>query len=170
MSSFSVLRRSASATAVMIALGVASGFVWLLLANPAEWEVRSTGIVLTEAAAKGQFSVIVTFVLVGAGVSLAWGSVSGWLLRDLGWLITPLVVVVTLAAAVIAWRVGVGLGPPEPASVTGPSIGDKLPATLAVDGITPFLVWPIFGLLGVLLASWLGRKDDAGDVDKFVAS
>ena len=143
--------------AAMLLLGVGSGLVWMWLANPAEWEVRSTGIVLTEAAATGQFSVIVVFVLVGAAVSLVWSWVTSWWLRDIGWLLTPLVVVTTLLAAVIAWRVGVELGPPSPETVRDASVGDMLPSRLKVDGITPFLVWPIFGLLGVLTATWLGR-------------
>lgn len=153
-------RRTLVSSAAMLIVGVLAGFVWVWLAHPAEWEVRTDGIVLTEAAARGQFSVIVLFVIVGAVASLVWAWVATGVLRALGWLLTPVVVVTTLAAAVIAWRLGVAFGPPGPFAVDNPALGDRLPAKLAVDGITPFLVWPIFGLAGVLAATWTARSAD----------
>jgi hypothetical protein len=142
----------------MLLLGIVSGLVWILLASPAQWEVREGGIVLTEAASRGQFSVIVVFVLIGIIVSLLWGWTATWLLADLGWLVVPLVVVMTSLAAVIAWRVGVELGPPPPGSVTGLAIGDRVPSQLVVDGLAPFLVWPVFGLIGAVGATWAGAR------------
>ena len=43
----------------MLILGFAAGFVWERVATPAKWEVRETGLLMDEAASKGQFSVIV---------------------------------------------------------------------------------------------------------------
>ena len=60
----------------------------------------------------------------------------------------------------IAWRVGVLLGPPDPTSVKGLTVGDHVPAELAVDGIAPFLVWPIFGLVGLIGATLIGAPRD----------
>ena len=134
----------------MLLLGVAAGFVWELLATPAEWEVTNRGLVMDEAASKGQFSVIVVFILVGGVASLLLGSFMAWSLRDTGWVTTPLVVVATLAAAVIAWRLGVHLGPPDPSSVKGVSVGGHIPARFTIDGVSPFLVWPIAGLVGLI--------------------
>ena len=131
-------------------MGVAAGFVWELLASPATWEVRDTGIVMDEAASKGQFGVVVVFVLIGIVASLLLGTFMAWSLRDSGWLTTPVVVVATSAAAVIAWRLGVHLGPPDPASVKGLKVGDHIPARLAIDGFAGFVAWPIFGLVGVI--------------------
>jgi len=73
-----------------------------------------------------------------------------WSLRDTGWVTTPLVVVATLAAAVIAWRLGVHLGPPDPSSVKGVPVGGHIPARFTIDGVSPFLVWPIAGLVGLI--------------------
>lgn len=150
--------------AVMLLLGVAAGFVWIWLAHPAEWEVRTGGsIVLTEAAARGQFSVIVVFIVTGAIASLGWAWVTSHVLRDLGWILTPLVIVLTLVAALIAWRIGVVFGPPGPLHAVRPAVGDKLPSKLAVDGVAPFLVWPIVGLAGVLAATWSGHEAPVDD-------
>lgn len=105
---------------------------------------------MDEAASKGQFAVIVVFIAIGAVASLLLGSFMAWALRDAGWVTTPLVVVATLAAAVIAWRLGVLLGPPDPSSVKDVSVGGHVPARLDVNGFSAFLVWPISGLVGLI--------------------
>ncbi|WP_344771400.1 hypothetical protein [Aeromicrobium panaciterrae] len=153
--------RLVSTVIAMLLLGVATGVVWEALAKPAEWEVRADGsIVLTEIAARDQFGVIVVFVIAGIIVSLVWGIVTTLVLEDLGWKLTPLVVMVTLVAAVIAWRVGIALGPVGPREAVNPSVGDHLPSRLKVDGIAPFVAWPVFGVLGVLLTTWMRKGDD----------
>ena len=145
-----VLRRLLLSAAAMLLLGVAAGFVWDLLATPAEWEVSNRGLVMDEAASKGQFSVMVVFVIIGAVASLVWGGFTAWTLRDVGWIVTPFIVVVTLIASVIAWRLGVLLGPPDPSSIKDVSVGGHIPARLGIDGFSAFLVWPISGLAGFL--------------------
>ena len=156
-----LLRRLLLSAAAMLLLGVAAGFVWELLATPAEWEVSKRGLLMDEAASKGQFGVVVVFVAVGAVASLALGGFTAWTLRDLGWIATPLVIVGTLAASVLAWRLGVLLGPPDPSSVKGVSVGGHIPARLAVEGVSPFLVWPISGLTGFIGALLLNRVDES---------
>lgn len=151
----SVVKRVLLAVVAMLLLGVAGGYVWAQLAHPAEWEVRAGGnIVLTEMASRGQFSVIVAFVVIGAIASLVWAWVASLVLRDLGWWLTPLVIVSTVAAAVIAWRLGVAIGPDGPLGAVKPAVGDKIASKLVVDGVAPFMVWPILGLFGVLGATW----------------
>jgi hypothetical protein len=135
--------------------------VWQWQAKPAEWEVRSDGsIVLTEVAARDQFGVIIVFVIAGIIASLVWGFATTFALRDLGWRLTPLVVLTTVAAALIAWRVGIELGPVGPRDAVDPAVGDMLPSKLAIDGIAPFVVWPMFGVIGVFIASWMGKESD----------
>jgi hypothetical protein len=150
--------------AAMLVVGVAAAFAWAQLAHPAEWEVRTGGsIVLTEAAARDQFSVIAVFMAVGAIGSLVWASLATLMLRSLGWWLTPMVIVATAAGAIIAWRLGIMVGPDGPLAAVNPAVGDKLPSKLAVDSVAPFLVWPISGLLGVLGATWLSRVDQVED-------
>ena len=145
----------------LLVLGVVSGFVWILLANPAEWEVTDNGIILTEDGSKGRFGVIVTFVLIGIVVAFLWGLIAGLRLHAVGWLLVPVFAIAAVLAGVLAWRIGVAFGPPDPASVTGASMGDKLPQRLAVDAVTPFLIWPIFALLGLLFATYSTGNADA---------
>ncbi|AXT84752.1 hypothetical protein C6I20_05780 [Aeromicrobium sp. A1-2] len=144
----------------MLLLGIAAGVVWQQLASPAQWQVRETGIVLTEAASTGSFSVIVTFVAVGAVASLLLGCFLAVTLRELGWVTTPVLIAATLVAGVVAWRVGVQLGPPDPATVRGLSVGDRVPSELAVDTVWPFLIWPIFGLVGLIVTTMLAAARD----------
>ena len=148
----------------MLVIGAVGGLVWLWLAEPAEWEVTARGIILTEEAATGQFGVLVTFVIVGAVASFAWGVVAGHVLRELGWVLVPVFAVVSGLAALIAWRVGVALGPVHPRDVADPALGDRLPAPLEIDAVAPFLVWPMFALAGLLLAALLDRRGDAEHV------
>jgi hypothetical protein len=156
----SVTRRLVTTCLTVLLLGIVAGLVWVQLASPAEWEVRDGGIVLTEAASRGQFSVIVVFVAIGVALSIVAGWGATWALPALGWLVIPVVVLLTTLAALIAWRVGVELGPPPPTSVTDVAVGDRVPAQLFVDGVAPFLAWPIFGLVGVIGATWTGSRSD----------
>jgi len=152
------MRRIILSVAAMLLLGAGAGFAWLRLAHPAKWEVRTGGsIVLTEMASRDQFSVIVVFVVIGAIASFVWAWVASVVLREIGWWLTPLVIASTVVAAVIAWRLGVMLGPDGPRAAVHPAVGDKIPSKLEIDGVAPFLIWPILGLFGVLGATWLSR-------------
>jgi hypothetical protein len=155
----SVVKRLVLAIIAMLLVGAASGYVWIQLAHPANWEVRSDGsVVLTEVAAGDKFSVIMVFMAIGAVASLVWAWLASLALRDLGWFLTPLVIAATGAAAVIAWRIGVTLGPDGPLAAVSPAVGTKIPSKLAVDGVAPFLIWPIVGLFGVVGATWMSRE------------
>lgn len=152
-----------------VLLGVVGAVAWSQLAEPGLWEVRETGIVLTEDASRGQFSVIVVFTLIGAIAALLWAAAMTATVRQGGWLLVAAVVVGSTLAGVIAWQVGMVLGPPAPDSVPGLALGDRVPDELRVDGIAPFLVWPMSALVGVLLATW-GQHDRGEDQAEIGAS
>lgn len=142
----------------MLALGLLGGVVWRLFAKPALWEVTDDGIVLTEDASTARFGVIVVFVVIGVVVSLGWGWYLGGRFHDARWPIVLVAAAAAFAAGVLAWGVGVWLGPPDPASVEGLGIGDTVPQQLGIDTFAPFVVWPIAALLSLL---W--RVYSAGD-------
>lgn len=142
---------------LLLACGVAAA--WVALASPPQWQVTQQGVVLTEAQSSRQVGVELVFVALGAGLGVLWGALAGFVLRALGWVVVPVVALGTLAAAVLAWRLGVVLGPDGPQAVRSPRLGDDIPARLAVDSPASFLVWAIAGLVGVFLATWLaGRR------------
>ncbi len=154
-----------------VLLGVVSGVVWAQLADPGLWEVRDTGIVLTEDASRGQFSVIVVFSLIAVIASLLWAAAMTVMARQGGWLLVACVAAGATVAGGLAWQVGMLLGPPPPDSVAGLSLGDRVPDELRVDGVAPFLVWPIAALVGVLLGTWgrSGLDDDQDEIDAATA-
>ncbi|TXL62854.1 hypothetical protein [Aeromicrobium terrae] len=145
----------------MLVLGVVGGLLWVWQADPAEWSVTKDGILLSEDAVRGQFSVVVTFMLVGAALSFLWAWAAAHAMRDVGWVRVPAFAVAAALAALVAWRLGVWLGPSGPEHATDPAIGDHLASQLKIDAVTPFLAWPVFALLGLLWDSWLQRPDDA---------
>lgn len=136
--------------AVMLLLGALSGVAWSLLAEPAMWEVTESGIILTEAAASARFGVVVLFVVIGAVVSLGWGWLFAGRLHDRGPLIVPVAVFTALAAGLIAFVVGRWLGPSDPRSLDGLTIGGLVPQQLSIDSAAPLLVWPIAVLVPVI--------------------
>ncbi len=149
------VRALLGAVAAMLLLGAAVGWLWDTLARPAQWQVTERGILLTEEASGRQVGVELLFVALGAVASLLAGLVVGHLLRRLGWVVVPVVVLGAGAASVVAWRVGLWLGPGDPAATPDPQVGQRIPAELAVDSLASFVVWPMAGLVGVLLVTWL---------------
>jgi hypothetical protein len=109
--------------------------------------------------------VVVRFIIVGAALSVGWGVLAGRALRELGWVLVPVFAAAAGLAGVIAWRLGAALGPSDPRETVKPSLGDRLPAQLNIDAVAPFLVWPMFALIGLLLAAWLDHSDEDSDDD-----
>ena len=158
---------SALLTLVLAGLvGVACGFLWLVVAEPAQWLYTEQGLVLDETAAGRQFGIVAWFVLIGGVVGLIGGwTLERWRTQD-GWTLVPLVVAAGLVAGLLCSRVGLAFGPPDPAGVTGIEVGDHVPLRFTLDAFSPLLSWVIGGLLG-LAASVYARpaapRDSAGD-------
>lgn len=160
------MRRLLPSLVALVVLAVVAGGLWALLAKPAQLEAREQGIVLTEAASGRQFGVVVTFVLIGIVLSFGWAAVVAWRLPRHDWFLVPLFAVATGAASLVAWQVGMLLGPDDPAAAHGLAIGDTVSAQLAVDAVAPFLVWPLFALVGlvfVVLLAGDGGEDGADE-------
>lgn len=169
MSRGSDLRRVIGWSAALLALGGVAGLAWFWLAEPGEWEVTELGLSRSEDEVRAQFAVIVRFVVIGAVLCFGWGWAAGHRLRDVGWLLAPVFALVPGLAAVIAWQVGVVLGPSDPAEAVNLALGDRVPAQLEIDAIAAFLVWPMFALAGLVLAAWLDRSNDAEPAEDVTA-
>jgi hypothetical protein len=148
--------------------GAVGGVAWWMLADPATWEVRETGLALTEEASRGQFQVVVVFTLVGAIVALVWSVVLSLVLRGAGWSQVVVILLGSVVASLVAWQVGALLGHPAPETVGGLSLGDRVPDQLMIDSVAPFLAWPVAAMVGVLLATWGQARD--GDYRRDTAS
>ncbi len=159
------LIRPATWIATLVVLGVAGAIVWVQAAEPAAFVVTQRGAVLSEEAASEQFGVVVAFVVIGVVSSLLVGAVAAVVLRRLGWLLTPLVLAATLLVGGITWRLGTWWGPdaPDAASAEGLGVGDRIPLPLGIDSFAVMLVWPIAGLLALLVVTSFLPVDDELD-------
>ncbi|CAN5144354.1 hypothetical protein BH09ACT10_BH09ACT10_02690 [soil metagenome] len=145
---------------IYLALALVVGVLWSWIASPALTLRTSEGLVLTEFASKDRFGVVVVYVCVSAAVSLVWGLWFGWAFRSRGWVLVPVAVVASLAAALVAYWFGVQVGPPDPTTVAGLKVGDTAPQQLALDTITPLFVWPALALVGIVWSVYLARDVD----------
>lgn len=136
---------------VLLLLAVAAGWVWESVAEPPRWEVTEAGAVLTQQAAQTQFRVELLFIGVGIVLCGVWAAVLAGSCRVLGWWLAPLVALSAGAAAVLTWRVGAMLGPPDPASVTAVAVGDTFPDAMQLPSIAAFLLWSVAALGGLVL-------------------
>lgn len=152
------LSRVGGFVACIVLAGVVGGVVWQAAAEPAVWTVVGDRLAMGEDAAAAEVSVVLTFVVVGLVASAVVGFALHWWWRP-SW---PAVLVIAgglVASGFVAWQLGVAFGPPDPTSVTGLAEGDTVPDRLSLPNpLAPLLAWPMGGLAGVLLASFVERS------------
>ena len=105
----------------------------------------------------------------GAGLYVAVGAVTGLVVASLVAILLDRSELVALVAVVVGsvlagwvmYRVGLALGPPDPARAAATAAdGTTLPGKLTVAGRSPFLAFPIGSALGLLLVFFgLTRRD-----------
>lgn len=142
---------------VPVLVGLAVGGVWLLVADRWYWTASDGQLTMGEAAASGQFRAIAWFVALGMVASALWGAVVT-LRSASSWRLVPTMVVGALLASVVAWQVGLLLGPQDPEAQPGLSDGDKVAAQFVVDSLAPFLLWPVAALAAVLMVTIFGAR------------
>ncbi|MFT4299868.1 MAG: hypothetical protein QM597_09565 [Aeromicrobium sp.] len=172
------MRRALALTLVLPLLaGVAGAVVWSRWADPALWTVHEGQLQMGQEAVATEIGVPLAFAAVGVVGGLLLGFLIGLLSRQVDW---PLVFVGLLSAGVatlVAWRLGIVLGPPDPVTVAGLSEGDTVQARLTLNLPAAFLAWPAATLAGLMPGVGLnprGREpsaryggDDAfGEVDQ----
>lgn len=156
------MRRLFAVVVGALVIGALAAVVWSRVADPSQWEVADGGLRLTEEASRGDFRVLLAFGVIGLVAGLLIGLVGDLVLRS-AWPGLLLLTGVSVLAALLAWRLGIALGPPDPRTVGDLSDGDRVPSRLAVDSVVPFLTWPLGVLAGVLVASWFpGGPTPAG--------
>lgn len=158
----SVVRRSAVIVVSVIVTGVVGAVAWAQLAEPAHWQVSDGHLIMTEEAAAAEFGVLVWFVVIGATLSFVLGFLGQLALRS-EWSGVVAMALAAVAGGLLAWRLGIAFGPPDPRSVVDARQGDLVPDQLGLGSPVPFFAWPLGALLGVLIATWFERDPDAQD-------
>ena len=149
-------RRLGMVLGLSLVVGVLGAALWAWWAEPAHWQVLQGRIVMTEYDSRAVFPVMLRFGVVGVALSLLLGLVGQLLLR-VDWSDAVLIASGAVVASLVAWRLGIILGPPDPTTVSGLKEGDIIEERLAVGSVVPFLAWPIGALLGVLVAGLFDR-------------
>lgn len=152
------IRRIVVVLGLSLLIGALGAVLWAWWAEPAHWQVAQGRIVMTEYDSRAVFPIMLRFGVVGVGVSLVLGVVGQLLLR-VDWSDAVLIAAGAVVASLVAWRLGIILGPPDPATLSGLQEGDVIEERLAVGSVVPFFSWPVGALAGVLVASLLFDRD-----------
>ena len=145
--------------AVFLMLGCIAGFLWAALAEPASFMVAGGEAAMGELEAGQEFGVDVVFASIACVCGLAAGSFLGWRYHRIGWPQVLSTVAAATVAGLLAWKLGVWLGPADPASLL-PSTpaGGLLPQRLDVHAPGLLLVWPVSALVGLIASVYVAAK------------
>lgn len=153
----SILAGSAiQAGLILAAFAVAGGVCGLL------WHViwdAPTGVVFeqrwnltTEDGLRSAFSATGWFVMLSAGFGGVLGVVIGLRTRERELVSLASVVVGSIVAALLMWRIGLALSVPDPSVLARRAAdGTLLEGRIAVGGWSPFLAYPTAALFGILV-------------------
>lgn len=109
------------------------------------------------------FGVVGTFVVVGLLAGLVIGVVASLACRRSELATLVAVAAGSVLAAVVCYRVGLALGPPDPAGVARKAAdGTIVPGNLAISQHSPFIAWPLGSLLGLAAVYLLTSSVSAG--------
>ena len=131
--------------------GAAAGWLWERIWTPAQGGVRDGEWFYEDYQALGDVVDGTTlFVLVGVAAGVVLGVVAALTARRSALLTLAMVVLGSCLASYVTYRVGTSLGPADPHSLAASAEeGARLPLNLTVDGRSPFVFWPLGGLIGL---------------------
>ncbi|MFD1826615.1 hypothetical protein [Mumia zhuanghuii] len=155
----SATRGTVATIAGFLVAGAVAGVAWALLADPLQYTVvrvdDRSGLSADEVAASAAFGVLLTYAWVSAVAAAVWSAFATWRWgREGGVGVVARTAIGAAVAALVAWGVGVLLGPPTPEVGSRPA-GAEVPARLGIDAYGILFVWPVAALLALLLISWL---------------
>jgi hypothetical protein len=130
-------------------LGVLAGVVWEWIWTPPGQVVQRHQVFYDSyASLRRVFTGTGLYVLVGAVASALLALGVALLARGRELFTLLLVVVGSAVAAALMWKVGTMLGPGDPATLAAHTVKrTSVPGPLAVEGKSPYLVWPMASLL-----------------------
>ena len=159
-----MLRQLLAVLAVTIVAGAVAGLVWEWLWTPPVGVVQDHRWVLDEAALRDDFSGTGTYIAVAAVFGVLVGAFVA-LLFDRAELVTLIAVVVgSVVAGWLMYRVGLAVGPPDPRGLARTAReGAHLPGLLEVHGRSTFVAFPSGALVGlVVVFLGLSRRRPTG--------
>lgn len=146
------------------AAGLLAGWLWEKIWTPnrgvafqGKWYGGTRANGYTDyTALKGDFDAVAVFALVGLATALVLGVASALLARRAALVTLAAVVVGSILGCFVAYRFGMHLGPSDPA-VLAKTAPDRtlLPDHLVLHGKSPFLVWPLGALVGLMTIYFL---------------
>lgn len=145
-----------------VAFSAGGAQLWAKLADPPSATLTSQGVFFGEVELNQQSGVTLWFFVVGVGLGVVVGLLTGLLGRNLGVVAVVSSLVICAVVSVSSARLGISvLGPDEQAQLAATTLGGSVTAKLAVSSFVAYLGWPIGGLVGVLAAvsCWPRREE-----------
>ncbi|MFC7216684.1 DUF2567 domain-containing protein [Streptomyces polyrhachis] len=149
-------------TVVIAVSGLLLGYLWELLAPRVPLIVRAGNVLLADSEAEHAVAIDGTFALLGLAFGALWAA-GVFLWRRRGGVPYVLALAVGgLLGALLAWQVGVWLGPTEDVVAHARAVGEGkiFDAPLQLKAKTALLAWPLGAMLVQLLLTGLfGPRD-----------
>lgn len=146
---------------LFVAAGAIAGWLWERWWTPitgvvvdgtwvAGYRPEGDGFVFDFPSLEGFFDGTAQYVVIGVLTGLVLGVACGLLGRRSELVMLVAVVVGSVLAGFVAYRLGTHLGPPDPTTLeTAAPDGTLLPGELTIEGASPFVAWPLGALLGL---------------------
>lgn len=141
-------------------VAAACGWVWQQVWDPPVGVVVEGRWFPSETALRSVFDGTGWWCVLAAGAGLLVGALSGWLARTAPLLTLVAVAAGSVLAAWVMYAVGTAGNPPDPVALAARTPdGTRLPLPLTLEGgRSPFLVWPLAALVGLMAANFLGAS------------
>jgi hypothetical protein len=146
------LGQAALVVVFLLVVGTVGGLVWQWLWDAPRGVVVDHRWVQDEVGLRGDFAGTGTYVAVAALAGLVAGLIVALASRRDEMVTLAALVGGSVLAGWVMYRVGVALAPADPATLARAArAGTRLPGTLSVSGVSPFLALPSGALAGLIV-------------------
>ena len=147
-----ILRQVVVSMVLLVVAGALAGVVWVWLWTPPSGVVVDQQWVQDESGLRGDFSATGSYVAVAAVTGLLIAVLLGVLFDKAELVNLAVVLVGSVLAGWVMYRVGLALSPADPRSLAGSvEDGTRLPGRPRVAGISPFQAFPGGAMLGLVI-------------------